>query len=196
MPPWCLPGCPKVLSCLPGASWCLAGCPIGPFLPPWCLPGCPKGPFLPFWHLPGASQAVPNGPFLPPWQVPPRLSQMPPWCLPGASLVPRGLSKWSFPARWCLPGASPGCPKVLSCLVPPRCRNAFLQPPGCPSKGFRGADSSSKGPRGLAARVDSRFWTGAGFCLNFSTTSMANGPVRGKSWGGPHGRLPVAQAGL
>ena len=48
----------------------------------------------------------------------------------------------------------------------------------------------------MATRVDSRFWTGAGFCLNFSTTSMANGPVRGKSWGGPHGWLPVAQAGL
>ena len=25
---------------------------------------------------------------------------------------------------------------------------------------------------------------------------MAIGPVRGKSWGGPHGRLPVPQTGL
>ena len=40
-------------------------------------------------------------------------------------------------------------------------------------------------PRG----VENRFGTG----LNFNTLSMANGPVRGKSWGGPHGRLPVAQ---
>ena len=31
---------------------------------------------------------------------------------------------------------------------------------------------------------------GAGFCLTFNTISMANGPVRGKSWGGLHGRLP------
>ena len=38
--------------------------------------------------------------------------------------------------------------------------------------------------------IESRFWKGAGFCLIFNTTSMANGPVRGKSWGGLHGRLP------
>ena len=49
---------------------------------------------------------------------------------------------------------------------------------GSSSEGFRCTDSSSKGPRGLATRVESRFWTGAGFCLNFNTTSMANGPVR------------------
>ena len=44
-------------------------------------------------------------------------------------------------------------------------------------------------PRRLSNWSESRFWTGTGFCLNFSTTLMANGPVRGKSWGGPHGRL-------
>ena len=38
--------------------------------------------------------------------------------------------------------------------------------------------------------IKSRFWRGAGFCLTFNTISMANGPVRGKSWGGRHGRLP------
>ena len=38
--------------------------------------------------------------------------------------------------------------------------------------------------------IESRFWKGAGFCLTFNTTSMANGPVRSKSWGGRHGRLP------
>ena len=38
--------------------------------------------------------------------------------------------------------------------------------------------------------IESRFWKGAGFCLTFNTSSMANGPVRGKSWGGRHGRLP------
>ena len=38
--------------------------------------------------------------------------------------------------------------------------------------------------------IESRFWKGAGFCITFNTISMANGPVRGKSWGGLHGRLP------
>ena len=44
--------------------------------------------------------------------------------------------------------------------------------------------------------VEFRFWQGAGFCLTFNTISMGNGPVRGKSSGGLHGRLPVAQIGL
>ena len=35
-----------------------------------------------------------------------------------------------------------------------------------------------------------------GFCFTFNTISMGNGPVRGKSWGGLHGRLPIAQIGL
>ena len=39
--------------------------------------------------------------------------------------------------------------------------------------------------------IESRFRTGAGFCLSFNTISMANGPVRGKSWGRLHRRLPV-----
>ena len=38
--------------------------------------------------------------------------------------------------------------------------------------------------------IEFRFWKGAGFCLTFNTISMANGPVRGTSWGGLHGRLP------
>ena len=38
--------------------------------------------------------------------------------------------------------------------------------------------------------IESRFWKGAGFCITFNTISMANGPVRGKSWGGLHDRLP------
>ena len=44
--------------------------------------------------------------------------------------------------------------------------------------------------------IESRFWKGAGFCIIFNTISMAIGPVRGKSWGGLHGWLPVAQTGL
>ena len=44
--------------------------------------------------------------------------------------------------------------------------------------------------------IESRFWRGAGFCITVNTISMANGPVRGKSWGGLHGWLPVAQTGL
>ena len=105
-----------VLSCLPGASL------VPRRLSNWfsCLPGAsqavPNGPLLPPWHLPGASQAVPNGPFLPPW------------CLPGASRAVQMVLSCSLVPPWCLPG----CRKVLSCLVPPRCPNAFLQPPGCP----------------------------------------------------------------
>ena len=79
---------------------------------------------------------------------------------------------------WCLPGASPGCPN-----------GPFLPGASPVSKCFSAAsrvsvaqDPLPKGPRGLATRVESRFWTGAGFFLNFSTTSMANGSVRGKSW--------------
>ena len=57
-----------------------------------------------------------------------------------------------------------------------------------------------KEPFGLRTRetcstglpIESRFWKGAGFCLTFNTISMANGPVRGKSGGGRHGRLPSA----
>ena len=44
--------------------------------------------------------------------------------------------------------------------------------------------------------IESRFWKGAGFCITSNTISMANGSVRGKSWGGLHGWLPVAQTGL
>ena len=44
--------------------------------------------------------------------------------------------------------------------------------------------------------IESRFWKGAGFCITFDTISMAIGPGRGKSWGGLHGWLPVAQTGL
>ena len=151
--------------------------------------------------------------------VPPGLSKMILSCLLGASLVLRRLSKGSFPARCasqavqlilsCLPGASlvppwclAGCPNgpflLAWCLPGVQMRFCGLpgvRSTGSSSKGFRGTDSSSKGPRGLATRVESRFWTGAGFCLRFRTTSMANSPVRGKSQGGPHGRLPVAQAG-
>ena len=42
--------------------------------------------------------------------------------------------------------------------------------------------------------IESRFGKGAGFCLTFNTISMANGPVRGKSWGGAP--RPAAQRGL
>ena len=44
--------------------------------------------------------------------------------------------------------------------------------------------------------IESRFWKSAGFCISLNTISMAIGPVRGKSWGGLHGWLPVAQTGL
>ena len=170
-----------VISCLPGAPLCLPGCPISPFLPPWCLAGCPIGPFLPPWCPPGASQAV----------------QLVLSCIPGAPLVPPRLSKWSFPASLVSSRSFPAS------LVPPRClagcrsclpgaswavQNGPFLPPWC----LPGASQAGR----LSNWSEYRFWTGAGFCLNFSTTSMANGPVRGKSWGGPHGRLPVAQAGL
>ena len=124
----------------------------GPFLPPWCLPGASQAVQSVLSCLPGASQAVPNGPFLHPWCLPGN-----PKCLPDAS---RAVQR-SFPA-WCLPGV-----QMLFCSLP------GARSTGSSSKGFRGTDSSSKGPRGLATRVDSRFWTGTGFCLNFSTTSMA-----------------------
>ena len=161
-----------VLSCFPGASQLVLSC------------------------LPGTSL------------VPPRLSKMVLSCFPGASLVPRRLSNWSFPASlvppWCLavcpispfllPWCLAGCPNgpFLLAWWRPGVQMRFCGLRVSVAQGFRGTDSSSKGPRGLATRVDSRFWTGAGF----STTSMANSPVRGKSWGGPHGRLPVVQAGL
>ena len=126
--------------------------------------------------LPSASQAVLMA--LP-------ASLVPPWCLAGCPMDPfLPASQAVQMVLSCLPGAAP----VSKCFSAAS-RVSVAQ-------GFRGTDSSSKGPRGLATRVDSRFWTGAGFCLSFSTTSMANSPVRGKSWGGPHGRLPVAQAGL
>ena len=190
---WCLPGCPNGPFLPP---WCLlgaSGCPISAFLPSWCLwclPGCPISPFLLPWCLPGASQAVqlvlcPVGPFLPPWCLRgasqagpafPCLASCPKWSFP-ASLVPpwrlagRRISPFLLP--WCLPGASQAVQLVFSCL------------PG-----------ASLVPRRPSNWSESRLWTGAGFYLTFSATSMANGPVRGKSWGWPHGRLPVAQAGL
>ena len=169
--PWCLPGCPNGPFLPP---WCLLGASqavqmvISCLVPPWCLPGCPISPFLFPWCLAGC----PIGLFLPPWC----LAGCPKWFFP-AFLVPpwrlasRRISTFLLP--WCLPGASQAVQLVLSCL------------PG-----------ASLVPRRPSNWSESRFWTGAGFCLNFSTTSMANGPVRGKSWGGPHGRLPVAQAGL
>ena len=147
--------------------------------------------------------------------VPRRLSK---WSFPASLVPPRqrsaspgppGLSTWPFPPPWCLPAASQAFQMVLSCLlVPPWC----LGPPWClqvcPNGPFclPGASQAvqmvlsclpgaSLVPRRLSNWSESRFWTGAGFCLNFSTTSMANGPVRGKSWDGLHGRLPVAQAG-
>ena len=125
--------------------------------------------------LPGAPWCLPSypkSPFLPLWC----LAGCPKWSFP-ASLVPpwrlAGRPVTPFLPPWCLPGASQAVQMVLSCL------------PG-----------ASLVPRKLSNWSESRLWTGAGFCLNFSTASMANGPVRGKSWGGPHGRLPVAQAGL
>ena len=168
---------PRRLSVLP-PPWCLAGCPNGHFLPPWCPPGASQAVqlilFLPFWCLAGC----PIGPFLPPW------------CLPGASqAVELVLS--------CLPGASQAVQMVISCLP-----GASLVPLSClpgaslaPRRLSKWSFPASLVPRRLSNWSESRFWTGAGFCLNFSTTSMANGPVRGRSWGGPHGRLPVAQAG-
>ena len=47
-------------------------------------------------------------------------------------------------------------------------------------------------PGRLVARLPIE--SGAGFCIILNTISMAIGPVRGKSWGGLHGWLPVAQA--
>ena len=43
--------------------------------------------------------------------------------------------------------------------------------------------SRKRNPRMLRGPgVETGFWTGAGFCLNFSVIPMANGPVRGKSY--------------
>ena len=50
--------------------------------------------------------------------------------------------------------------------------------------------------QGRLVAQDCRSNRGAGFCLIFNTISMANGPVRGKSWGGLHGRLPSADSPL
>ena len=62
---------------------------------------------------------------------------------------------------------------------------------------LRGTREAGKDPsdsqRGIGLPIESRFWKGAGFCITFNTISMAIGPVRGKSWGGLHGWLPVAQ---
>ena len=50
--------------------------------------------------------------------------------------------------------------------------------------------------QGRLVAQDCRSNRGAGFCLTFNTTSMANGPVRGKSWGGLHARLPSTEMPL
>ena len=50
--------------------------------------------------------------------------------------------------------------------------------------------------RSTGLLIEFRFWKGAGFRRTFNTISMAIGPVRGKSWGGLHGWLPVAQTGF
>ena len=111
-------------------------------------------------------------------------SLVPPWCLagcrsclPGASLVPRRVSKMVLS---CLPGTLQAVQLVLSCL--PGASQAVPLVLSC----LPGASLVLRRPSNWS---ESRFWTGAGFCLNFNTTSMANGLVRGKSWGGPHGRL-------
>ena len=69
--------------------------------------------------------------------------------------------------HYCLPGAS----QAVNWSFP-----AFLVPPWCLA-GYP-----------IGPILDGR--------LNFSTTVIANGPVRGKSWGGLHGWLAVAQTGL
>ena len=60
------------------------------------------------------------------------------------------------------------------------------EPPGQPGRHQGGTRETCS--TGLP--IEFRFWKGAGFCLTFNTISMANGPVRGTSWGGLHGRLP------
>ena len=184
-----------VPSCLPGVSL------VPPRLSKWSFPASLVPPSasqavqLVLSCLPGASQAV----------------QLVLSCLPGAPLVPRRLSNWSFPAslvpprlsKWSFPASLVSSRSFPASLVPPRClagcrsclpgaswavQNGPFLPPWC----LPGASQAGR----LSNWSESRFWTGAGFCLNFNTTSMANGPVRGKSWSGPHGRLPVAQAGL
>ena len=83
-----------------------------------------------------------------------------------------GRRTWSFPASLVPPWCLPGCP------IGP-----FLSPWCLP-----GASQALQ-----LVRIP--ILDGRRILSKFSTTSMASGPVRGKSWGGPHGRLPVAQAG-
>ena len=60
--------------------------------------------------------------------------------------------------------------------------------------GRRGTRDGTRETCSIGLPIEFRFWKGAGFCLTFNAFSMANGPVRGTSWGGLHGRRP-AQTG-
>ena len=63
---------------------------LSPFLPPWCLPGASQAVQMVLSCLPGVQSVLS--------------------CPPGASLVPRRLSNWSFPASLVPPWCLPGCP--------------------------------------------------------------------------------------
>ena len=68
-----------------------------------------------------------------------------------------------------------------------------------PPCGLARPDDSSNLPRlglSLGFRVKIFLLEGRRILYNFNTIPMAIGPVRGKSWGGLHGWLPVAQTGL
>ena len=180
--------------CLPGAS-CL--------VPPWCLPGCPIGLFLP--------------PRLSNWSFPtclPGASLVPPWLSSWSFLAFLTCQVWGLPLL--PPGDSLGGRKG-SIGQPGRHQGGRKRSIGQSARHQGGTREAGKnhldslggareagkdqldslgGTRGTretcstALPIESRFWKSAGFCLTFNTISMANGPVRGKSWGVPR---PAAQ---
>ena len=79
-----------------------------------------------------------------------------------------------------------------ACEAPRRHQGGRKEPFAQPGRHQGGTQET----RSTGLPIESGSWRGAGVCITFTAISMAIGLVRGKSWGGPHGRLPVAQAGL
>ena len=137
-------------------------------MPPWCFPCCPISPFLPPWCFPGAMRAV----------------QLVLSCLAGASLV-----IWTAWGTREAPGRQERI-NWIACEAPGRHQGGRKEP-------FRQLGRHQGGTRETCSTglpIEFRFWKGAGFCITFKTISMAIGLVRGTSWGGLHGWLPVGEA--